>query len=568
MPKLDLLNATAIKVAGGNALALKGVGFSWSPPPATPNMGVGTDTPMMIAGGSYPVGLAYNWWGGSDGDQQGNTGHGILADTRGDYTGAVTSSALGETLPGVGLAMQVGPANNSQWLWNRYHGEWGDYCDPRNDMPLFSGGAFLMYEGEQMLHEDWVAREYTGVFAQPYIWRSNGHRITLARDLDYEYRLFELAAQNGVTPYIGGNWPPMVILPIDDAAWRGRFDGYDIALRYRREYLSAQLAANSLPSDVWIVPTHWIYARAYDDDQAGNLPAGIASHLDFHALENGYSAENRGHHPYMPSKLAIYCARAMIYDVVEGQDALALPDNASEGITGTVASYLRQMAADIVSDYAPAGRGGSSYSEPALLTATAQAPELALGDWVGSYVSGGSAMTNASSNGVRYLAAIANFDNADSHVVNSETELVHLYGPDSDHMVLKVSRPDWHNSGNTTILWGEVWDSTGAGQGFAMVDAPTSGDWLVEIWVDDGQVRFRKVDLNASWDSADKVTYQQYGGGSDPTPSAADSFTVNDGQTYYLIHAAWAAEAPPSSQGFVDLNAWIDGLNPSWVAWE
>ncbi|MDB6179013.1 fibronectin type III domain-containing protein [Paracoccus sp. Z330] len=530
-----------------------------------PNSGVGTDTPMMIAGGSYPVGLAYNFWGGDDGLQAGTESHGILADTRGDYAGAITSAALGETLAGVGLACAVGPQNTSQWLWNRYHGEWAEYCDPRNDLPLYSGGAFILYEGEQMNSEDWIAREITGKLAMPYVWRSNGHRVTLPRDLDYEYRLVELAAQNGVQTYIGGHWPPMVINPPDDAEWRGRFDGYDKALRYRREYLSAQLAANSLPSDVWIVPTHWIYARAYDDDQAGNLPAGIASHLDFHALENGYSAENRGHHPYMPSRLAIYCARAMIFDVVEGQDALALPDNAAEGITGTVASYLRQMAADIVSDYAPAGRGGSSYADPALLTATPARPSVALANCVGEWVTGDASVTTiASASPVHFGACIINLDDIGDLAENEQVEIMRVAGAGSSRIVFEVLNPDWRPA---PIIRVEAFNEAGSYQQGTFIDAPTGGDQLIEWWITD-QLTFRVVDLSLPGTDASKVNAPQYVSSAPDYISSCASFTANITESRIPITAAYASENIPTSQEQVDLNAWIDGMNPAWVAWE
>ncbi|WP_260277573.1 hypothetical protein [Paracoccus maritimus] len=132
-------------------------------------------------------------------------------------------------------------------------------------------------------------------------------------------------------------------------------------------------------------------------------------------------------------------------------------------------------------------------------------------------------------------------------------------------MVLKMARPSWHDGGATPVVWGQVWDAAGVDQGFAMFNAPTSGDWLVEIWVDDAML-FRLVDLAVSDPQAAKVQFQRYGGGSNPARSACSSFTI-PAQAAYPIHAAWASENIPTDQEYVDLNAWIDGLDPAWSAW-
>lgn len=233
MPVFDLNNTAKVYRGSQEIAALfRGTRALWSS--SLPNPGVGTDTPIMFAGGSLPIGIAYNWWGGADGEQAGTVGHSMLSSTRGDYVGTITTSALGEALSGVGMATSIGIDRTSQWLWDRWEGEWPEYGDPRGDMPLYAGGAFIHFEAESLIGEDWIAAS-RGKLAQPYVWRSNSDRITLTRDLEYEYNLFALAAQNGVQPYIGGSWPPMVISPsIDDAAWRARIDFYDIAHRYRR----------------------------------------------------------------------------------------------------------------------------------------------------------------------------------------------------------------------------------------------------------------------------------------------------------------------------------------------
>lgn len=574
MPVIDLNNIAAI-YRGGQQMArlFRGASEIWTET-AIANLGVGTNTPMVLAGNSEAAAVGGIWWGGADGLQGGETAHTILSSTRGDYSGPISSAAQSAILPGIGAAWEIGIQNSSRFLQERWQGEWAEYCDPVNDMALFTGGAFVLWEGEEPIGEDWQMAD-TGKMAQPYYWAGDCHKRTLARDLSFEYGHFARAVAAGVAPYLVGAWPPMIEegggnanIPARDAEWRTRFDGYDMAHRYRRDWLRAELAANGLSDDLWIVPAHLAVARWYDDDLAGNLPAGLTSHRDMHADDNtspGHLDDNGGKHPWMLSREGAYCIRTMIYEVVEGQDALALPDNATEGITGAVAAYLRQVAKDVLSDYAPAGRGGSAHAETTILTATAAPPQDALENCAAHYLDGGSPTAIPTTEGVRYLAAIVNFDNAGDQVTDSETELVHLFGSDDDHMVLKMARPSWHDGGATPVVWGQVWDAAGVDQGFAMFNAPTSGDWLVEIWVDDA-MRFRLVDLAVSDPQAAKVQFQRYGGGSNPALSACSSFTI-PAQAAYAIHAAWASENIPTDQEYTDLNAWIDGLDPTWFAW-
>ncbi|MCT4333717.1 hypothetical protein MU516_12660 [Paracoccus sp. YLB-12] len=280
---------------------------------AVQNEGVGTDTPMVLAGNSETAATAGIWWGGADGLQGGETAHTILSSTRGDYSGPISSAAQSAILPGIGAAWEIGIQNSSRFLQERWQGEWAEYCDPVNDMALFTGRAFVLWEGEEPIGEDWQMAD-TGKMAQPYYWAGDCHKRTLARDLSFEYGHFARAVAAGVAPYLVGAWPPMIeegggnaSIPARDAEWRTRFDGYDLAHRYRRDWLRAELAANGLSDDLWIVPAHLAVARWYDDDLAGNLPAGLTSHRDMHADDNtspGHLDDNGGKHPWMLSREA------------------------------------------------------------------------------------------------------------------------------------------------------------------------------------------------------------------------------------------------------------------------
>lgn len=183
--------------------------------------------------------------------------------------------------------------------------------------------------------------------ARPYYeWDKNDHRIEVLRDLDYELNFVRAAVQVGVAPYLGGTWPQLIADAPNDAEWRLLVDAYDAALRYWRDVLSARLRVEGLPDAVWIVPTHLMFARFYDDGLAGRLPAGITSHRDMHALDDYYT-NRAGNHPYMVNPLSAYCSWCMIREVVMGADASDMAPWPVDGVTDEIAAYLRGLAVDI-----------------------------------------------------------------------------------------------------------------------------------------------------------------------------------------------------------------------------
>lgn len=573
MPVIDLNNTTAI-YRGGQQIArlFRGVSEIWTET-AFANLGVGTDTPIMFLGNSQPISLSYMWWGGPGGDEQGTNSHTIWSSTRGDYAGAVSTAAGSVTLPGIGLATKIGINVLTQEIQNTFSGEWGDYGDPVNDAGSFDGGALLMFEGESLDNFDWIA-DLGGRLAQPYVWRSNAHRTSLLRDLSFEYGHVARFVAAGAVPYLGGSWPPLIEeaggnanIPARDAEWRTRFSSYDLAHRYRRDWLRAELAANSLANDLWILPAHLAVARWYDDDLADNLPTGITSHRDFHADDTtpAHADDNGGKHPWMLNRTGNYCIRAMAYEVIEGQDALTLPDNATEGVTGEVAAYLRQVAKDIVSDYAPAGRGGSSYASPGLLTATAQPPQDALPDCVAYWRAGDADETViGTTDPVRWGGVIINFDDVPDMADNEQVQIFEFTGAASSRVVMEVLKPDFRSFVPTLRI--ETFNEAGDWQGSTVIDAPTSGDYIWEFVIDD-KLNFRLVNLEVAGTDATKITSPQYVTDAPAYIPGCATFTVNTVQTRFALTAAYLAETFPGAQAMVDLNAWIDSLSPTWKAW-
>lgn len=539
-----------------------------------PNQGVGTNRPIMFAGGSLPMSLAYIWWGGADGLQQGSGTHTAWSSTRGDYAGSIETPANSVVLPGIGLATKIGINILTENLQNTWSGEWGEFGDPVNDADLYAGGALLLFEGEFLQNEDWIASALGGKLARPYVWRSNAHRLSLERDLGFEYGHVARFVQAGATPYLGGSWPPLITaagdnanIPARDAEWRSWIDGYDRALRYRRDWLRAELAANGLPDDLWILPCHLVAARWYDDALAGNLPAGLTSHRDFRADDTTeeHLNDNGGKHPWMLNRAGNYCMRAMAYEVIEGQDALSLPDNAADEVTGELADYLRQVASEIVRSYAPAGRGGSAHAAPALLAATAQAPQDALPDCVAHWRAGDTDETLiGTSEPVRWGGCILNFDGVADMEDNEQVQIMEFTGAASSRVSLQVLKPDFRSFVPTLRI--ETFDEAGNWQGATVIDAPAGGDYVWEFIIDD-LLNFRLVDLSAPGSDAAKITSPQYVSDAPAYITSCATFAVNTAQSRFPLHAAYLAETFPSDQAMVDLNAWIEGINPAWVAW-
>ncbi len=286
----------------------------------------------------------------------------------------------------VATVTQIGPQITTKMLWDHPEGDWGANNDQRRELPLYSGGAMLLFEG--------FSHGAISVSRPYYDWLGNDHRTELLQGLDYVMHFLRAGVQAGVAPYLGGTWPPLIESPPNDAAWRVLVDAFDAALPYRRDVWSARLAAEGLPSDLWIVPTHLMFGRFYDDDQAGRLPSGITSHRDFHARDvNGHAGGiGAGNHPYMLSPLSAYCAWCMIREVVMREDASAMPPHPVDGVTEELAAYLRSVAVDIVRSYAPAGRGGTQHAALGYIEPVAAALQVALGaGFAASWIDGATA---------------------------------------------------------------------------------------------------------------------------------------------------------------------------------
>lgn len=515
--------------------------------PAAPNTGVGSDAPIMLVGNSLPIGISSMWWGGADGTTEGNTQHSIATQFRADYAGPI--------LRGIGDGTQIGPAITTRMLWDRAEGDWGANNDPRRDLAGYAGGAMVYFEG------------YTHgaiSLARPYYdLMGNEHRTELLQDLDYGMRFARTAAQAGVAVYLGGTWPPLIESPPDDAAWRLLVDAFDEALRYRREVISAQLRAEGLRDAVWIVPTHLMWGRFYDDDIAGALPTGLASHRDLHALDTvGHAGSvGAGNHPYMVNPLSAYCAWCMIREVVMGADSSAMPPWPVDGVSADLAAYLRGVAVDIVRGYAPAGLGGSQYADPAYIQPVAAAPQAAMGaSFAASWIGGATAVA-ATSNPLDYGGAIISPGDL-SGLINTDVELCRITAADGRYVSVHV----WDWGGGDQI---EVSAHTpdGGRQAGVQIGLPSGGNYLLEWHNLPTGLTARLVDLDAPGTAADKVIRSvawppEYVAG---LPGAAAISAP--AQAYVTLHAAWAGTTPPTAAQRVAIDAWIDDLT-GLTAWD
>ncbi len=524
------------------------LGAQGSTAPALSNAGVGASAPIMLVGNSLPIGLSTLWWGGADGTTDGSLQHTVAVPFRTDYSGPISR--------GIGDGTQIGPQITTRMLWDRPEGDWSANNDPRRDLSSYAGGALLLFEG--FTHGAIsVSRPY-------YDWLGNEHRTELLQDLDYGMRFLRAAAQAGVALYLGGTWPPLIENPPNDAAWRPLIDTFDEALRYRRDVWHARLAGEGLPSDLWIVPTHLMFARFYDDDQAGTLPAGITSHRDFHALDvNGHAgAVGAGNHPYMLNPLSAYCAWCMVREVVMGEDASAMPPHPVDGVTADVAAYLRGVAVDIVRSYAPAGRGGTQHAAPGYIEPVAAAPQTALGaSFAASWIDG--TVATATPPGPLDYGGIVLSASDLSALQNAHVEIGRIAGPDGRHAVLQA----WNWGGGPTF---EV--SFHAADGNRLVgvqiDLPGPGSWLFE-WLNlAAGLTMRRVELTAAPTAADKVARAvawppEYAAG---LPSGATSAAVT-APAWLTVHAMWAGTAIPDAAARVGLHAWIDELT-GLTAWD
>lgn len=513
---------------------------------AAPNAGVGSAAPIMLVGNSLPIGLSSMWWGGSTGTTDGGTPHTVAAQFRADYTGPIDR--------GIGDGSMIGPQITTQMLWDRPEGEWGGYDDPRRDMAAYAGGAMVLFDGYSHGNVS---------LSRPYFdWMGNSHRVELLQDLDYAMRFLRGATQAGVATYLGGSWPPLIESPPDDAAWRGLIDAFDEALRYRRDVLSARLRAEGLPDDVWIVPTHQMFARFYDDQLGGRLPIGITSHRDFHARDVNSHAGGvgGGNHPYMPSPLSAYCAWCMIREVVMGEDASAMPAWPTDGVTAELAAYLRSVAVEIVRSYAPAGRGGTQHAEPGYIEPVPAAPQQALGaSFAASWINSISAVT-ATPASLDYGGVLVSAGDL-SGLVNTDIELCRIIAADGRYTSIHVW--DWGGGDQIEVSFHAA---DGGRQVGVQIALPSPGDYLIEWHNLPSGLTARRVDLAAPATDTGKVVTSvvwppEYAPG---LPGAAAISAP--AQPYLTLHAAWAGTSPPGAPQRVALDAWIDGLT-GMTAW-
>ena len=516
--------------------------------PALPNAGVGADAPIMLVGNSLPIGMSSMWWGGLDGTTDGGTQHTVANQFRSDYAGSISR--------GIGDGTQIGPHITTRMLWDRAEGDWGTNNDPRRDLASYAGGAMILFEG------------YTHGSASislPYSdWLTNEHRTELLQDLDYGMRFLRAAVSAGCAPYLGGSWPKLLENPPDDGAWRAQFDAYDQALRYRRDVWRAQLAREGLSDDLWIVPYHLMFARFYDDDQAGLLPAGVTSHRDFHALDvNGHAGSiGGGNHPYMLNPLSAYCAWCMSREVVQGEDASAMPAHPVDGVTEDLAAYLRGVAVEIVRAYAPAGLGGTQHAEPGYIEPVAAVPQAALGASFAASWIGGAVATATPPGPLDYGGIILSSSDL-SGLTNTHVELGRINAPDGRHVIVQA----WDWGGGDTF---EV--SFHAADGNRLVGVqiqlPGPGAWLFE-WINRPEgLTMRRVDLTAAPTSMDKVATSvawppEYAAG---LPSGAASVAMTP-PAWLTVSALWAGAAIPDAAARVGLHAWIDALT-GLTAWD
>ncbi len=516
--------------------------------PAAPNAGVGTDAPIMLVGNSLPIGLSTMWWGGATGTTDGNTQHTVAGQFRADYAGPISR--------GIGDGTQIGPAVTTKMLWDRPEGDWGANNDPRRDLAGYAGGAMLYFEG--FTHGAIsVSRPY-------FDWLGNEHRVELLQDIDYAMRFARAAAQAGVAIYLGGTWPPLIENPPNDAAWRPLVDAFDVALRYRRDVLSARLRAEGLPAAVWIVPTHLMFGRFYDDDQAGLLPAGLTSHRDFHALDTvGHAGSvGAGNHPYMPNPLSAYCAWCMVREVVMGEDSSAMPPWPVDGVTTDLAAYLRGVAVDIARSYAPAGLGGSQHADPGYIEPIAAAPQAALGASFAASWIGGATATATPPGPLDYGGVIISATDL-SALANTHVELGRITGADGRHVIVQAW--DWGGGDQLEVSFHAADGNRLVG---VQIQLPSAGNWLFEWRNLPSGLTMRRVNLDAPAEATDKVATSvawppEY---ATDLPAGASAVAATP-PAWINLQAVWAGTQIPDAAQMVGLNAWIDDLT-GLVAWD
>ncbi|MFV0409079.1 MAG: hypothetical protein ACK5LJ_05090 [Paracoccus sp. (in: a-proteobacteria)] len=515
------------------------------PPPA--NAGIGTAAPIMLVGNSLPIGMSSMWWGGPDGTAEGAYNHTVALNFREDYAGSIDR--------GIGDGTQIGPQITTQMLWDRDEGDWGADNDPRRDLGLYAGGAMLLFEGYSVGGNS-IARPY-------YDWTGNDHRVALTQDIEYGLNFVRAAVQAGVAPYLAGTWPRLIEAPIDDAAWRTLIPAYDEALRYRRDVLRARLTDEALADDLWIVPMHLMFARFYDDDLAGQLPAGVTSHRDFHALDtvshDGWVGA--GNHPYMLNPLSAYCAWCMTREVVMGADASAMPAQPADGVTEALAAYLRAVAIDIARSYAPAGRGGSQHAEPGHIAPVAAAPQTALGGSFAAQTISGVAAVTPTSGPLDFGGLLISVGDL-TGLTNSSAELFRITDAAGNYARAEVW--DWGGGPHLEIGFRAA---NGDGIGGVQIALPAAGDYLFEWRNLAGGIVMRRVDLTAAPSEPGKVAAvtawpQEYIAGLPGAATIAES-----AQSYVTLHAAWAGTIMPDAAQMVALNAWIDDLT-GLTAWD
>ena len=512
-----------------------------------PNAGVGAGAPIMLVGSSLPIGLSTMWWGGPDGTADGGYQHTVADQFRADYSGPISR--------GIGDSAQIGPHITTRDLWDRAEADWGANNDPRRDLASYAGGAMVLFEG--------YTHGAASISLPYHDWLRNEHRVELIQDLEYAMNFLRTAVAADCTPYLGGSWPKLIESPPDDIAWRPQVEVFDRGLRYRRDVLRTRLRAEGLPDDLWIVPTHLMFGRFYDDDQAGLLPPGITSHRDFHARDvNGHAgAVGAGNHPYMLNPLSAYCAWCMVREVVMGEDASAMPPHPVDGVSADLAAYLRGVAVDIVRSYAPAGRGGTQHAEPGYIDPVPAAPQAALGaSFAASWIEG--TIATATPVGPMDYGGVIVSTSDLSALQNTHVELGRITGPDGRHAILQA----WNWGGGPTF---EVSFHAAGGDRLVGVQIGLAiGNWLIEWRNLLAGLTMRRVDLDAAPTVADKVTTSVAW----PPEYAADlpAGAINIVATppgWITLRAAWAGTQIPDAQQQVGLNAWIDDLT-GLTAWD
>ena len=278
-------------------------------------------------------------------------------------------------------------------------------------------------------------------------------------------------------------------------------DAFDAALRYRRDVLSARLRAEGLPDAVWILPTHLMFGRFYDDDLAGALPIGVTSHRDLHALDtNGHGGTiGGGNHPYMVNPLSAYCAWCMIREVVMGADASTMAPWPADGVTADLAAYLRGVAVDIARGYAPAGLGGTQHADPGYIEPVPAVPQAALrASFAASWI-GGTVATATPPGPLDYGGVIIRTSDL-SGLQNTHVELARITGPDGRHVTLQAW--DWGGGNQFEVSFHAADGGRLVG---VQIQLPGPGNWLFEWRNLPAGLTMRRVNLDAPATATDKV---------------------------------------------------------------